>query len=663
MVMPPLPPGMGPGGPPGMGPGGPPPPPIVPPLQFLSPDMFEMGMQHIGQAEERGPRRPPPTADEVKQRAQRAQDRWRERDKRMDEDYQLYTMVEARHRAKDDSGEKIVRNVIYTLCEKAANMIGAQMPVMKHEPARLDQREGAQRIENLERAAWAQWNRNWMMGLHTPLRRDMAHFIILRGWLAGRLMLSDENEGDELPADFTLADPRYVYPSIGANGRLRYVAYVYPSTVGEVLDEWPEAEGFYKDTDDNTTCKVTAYYDDWWHAVLVDGHEVKPATAHGYGFVPWVFAMANGAPVRATEGTSPSWESETGVSLFHSIKYPYRQQNRILSQLANEVARASDPPAVYWIDPATEEPTKLDLAPGATNYFLDSERFQFIETTPNPNNVAPLLEALEADIEKGGLPSVLWGGGGASNSGFAISLLSGAARDQLFGVISALEFAYEQVNRYMLTLIRDFHPGPVGFVVRDRYGNYVGAETVTAEEIAEVGINNRVKFRDLAPQDRFQQIQAAIALTDKNLVSLEYARDELIGVDNPEEENQRVLSELIYKDEDMLRDILTPHALYKHSPVLFKTWLAMQKFRKFEEAHQQAMQQQQQAMMMGGGGGPPGASPLPGTPPTMVPAPMGAQPFDALLQARASAGGGVGQQVPPGVSGIGGQIPGGMQPR
>jgi hypothetical protein len=634
----------------------PPPPgadvPDVPPLQFLAPEMLQpYEGEYLGYPQQ--PLRVPPTMDEIVQRANRAQDRWRERDIRMDEDYELYTMTAARRKDKAE-GEKVVRNLIYALVEKAANMIGAQTPVIKHEPTRLENREPAQRIENLLRHAWDQWNYRWMQGLHTPLSRDMAHFIILRGWLTARVSLSMNNDPDEVPVNLTLADPRYVYPSLGSNGNIRYVVYKYPSTVGEVLDEWPEAEGLFHDAQDDQTCEVTAYYDDWWHAVLVDGHEVKPPTEHAYGFVPWVFAMGNGAPVRAAQGHAPDPTSETGVSLFHSIKYAYKQQNRVLSQLADEVARAANPPTIYYYDQQTEEPEKLDLNAGATNYLLQTERAQFLETTPNPNNVSPLLNALEEDVTKGGLPDVLWGGAPGDQSGFAIALLSGAARDQLFGVISALEFSYEQINRYALTLIRDHIIDPVGVIVRDKHGNYKGAEVVYPEEIAEVGIRNRVKFRDIAPQDKFQQIQAAIALTDKNLISMELARDEYIGVDDPEEENQKVLAEMIYRDEDILREIFNPYALYKHSPEMFEIWLAMQRFKRFEkrQAELEAMQMQQQA--------PPGVPPMPGVPPDMTPAPMGPEMFDPTGQAQASAMGGAGMERTPGIPGIGGIIPGGL---
>jgi hypothetical protein len=142
-------------------------------------------------------------------------------------------------------------------------------------------------------------------------------------------------------------------------------------------------------------------------------------------------------------------------------------------------------------------------------------------------------------------------------------------------------------------------------------------------------------------------------------------------VDNPEEENQRVLNEMIYRDDQILKDVLNPLSLYKHSPELFEVWLAMQRFHRFEE--EKAKFEAEQAAMMGpppmgppgpgGPPGPPGAPPMPGVPPGMLPAPMGPEMFDPMMQAQMSAAGGVGMEAPPGISGIGGQIPGGMIPR
>lgn len=601
------------------------------------------------------PRRRRPSVEQIQQLAQRALQFWALRDQRMDEDYQLYRMEKPQ---TDLPGEVVVRNTPWVLVEKASSLLGRQPLSIDVVPPDPRLRDAAQRLEDFLRWCWEVWNQRWMQGLHGPLLRDIAHFLCLRGWVAIRVAYDPDAPEGEIPVSLHLADPRQVYPQLGSNG-IRYVVHRYWSTVGEILDEWPEAKRLFGDHEEDEILEVVAYYDDWWHAVLVDNQVVKPPTAHGYGFVPWVVATGLGAPIRATETDTTHWTAEVGVSLFHGIKQAYQQVNRIISQLATEVARVANPPVVYYYDPArpdTPQPIRLDS--GATNFlYFDRERVDILQVTPNPANAQPVLQSLLDDMEKGGLPGVLWGVG--QGSGFALTLQTDAAMDTLQPLVATLENLVMQVNQRCLELIRDLHDGAVGYLVRDPLtGSWVAGQAVTPELIQAVGTRSVVKFRKVLPRDRAQLAQLAALLTDKKLISLETARDELLGLDNPQRENERVLADLAYMDPDVTREVLVPWALAKTDPELLQLWL-WAKQRK-------AMPQQE-----GAGAPPPGAPPAPGpgaAPPPQPPAqptlppqalpPQLATLMDLLQHSQASADGGMGEQAPPGVAGMPLPVPG-----
>lgn len=642
------------------------PPPPTPGSAFLSlptdlvhPDLIPLS----GQVPERPPEPEAPTWAEIQQLADRLQSRWQPLHQRMDLDYRMYRLVLDK---QEGEGERVILNTPYTSVEKLANMLGSAVPQIEKDFSHDGLRSTAQKVKNLLMSTLQEWSDEWMRCLHGPLERDIAHFAALRGWIAGRVEYDPLSalEPGANPVRFTPLDPRNLYVHLGTRG-IRAVVHRYRATVGELLDEWPQVSEILGISDDPwLTYEVIAYYDAYYHAVYINGQEIKAPTAHGYGFVPIRVVTCNGAPIRWSgyAGTDASWVSEVGPSCFHGSRVAYSQLNRLYSQLANVVAEASDPPLLVKHDPERkDEPEKLKLTPGAVNYLWNTESVEPIRKSPNPGDVGPLAEALTKNLEQATIPEVLWGAGG-DQSGFAIALLSGAAKDATFGILRALEAFYADILECSLKLLSNLHDGPIGVMMQDRRGDWVGGETVTPQDIQLVGTRVRVKFRDIAPKDRGALAQLAIQLTHDKLISLETARTEYLGLENPDRENDRVLNDLVYQDPNLMQQLLVPLSLYRNNPELFEVWVAMQAM--------QAQQQQQQQMMqtMGGApGGPPagpsgpgapgplpapGAGhapgpPVPGTPPMPVPAPMAPNhnPFDHMAHAQASAHGGAG--VPP----------------
>lgn len=185
-------------------------------------------------------------------------------------------------------------------------------------------------------------------------------------------------------------------------------------------------------------------------------------------------------------------------------------------------------------------------------------------------------------------------------------------------------------------------------------GDWVGGETVTGKDIALVGTRTVVRFRDITPKDRIQQAQVALALTKEKLISMETAREDYLGLENPTQENQRVINSLIYQDPGIMKELMVPLSLYHNDPELFEIWATMMVNKLREQIQQQQEQQMQQAQQASAAaaGSIPGAAgmpPVPGMPPTPAPAPMGPIPFDGMAHAQASSQGAAGMLRQPGM--------------
>lgn len=628
---------------PGMPPDGPPQPQGPPGVLELPPELLDQAPP-IAEPPQPQATREAPTEEEVRDRIDRVKEFWSERDARMQEDHQLYRLATelAGIEEYEAGGEVVIRNLPYVTVEKLANMIAAETPLLSVLAPAPEATEAAERVEDLCRQMREEWARAHRRSVRGTLAREEAHFALLRGWVAARVEYLEDAGPGEVAVAYTLVDPINVYPMPGSRG-IRYVAHVQRITLGELYELFPEAEAEFADEerDETDTVELRSYYDDWWYATMADDKVLVPPTAHEYGFVPWAIAIAGGAPIRSTAEDDDSWVADVGPSIFHGLRRTFRSANRVYSQLATEIARMGNPAKLYYYDPDNNEaPQEIDLSPGATNFLMaPREKVEVIRTSPNPADVAPLLQALSEDLQRASLPGVLWGVAGPEISGFAVSLLSGAARDAVAGVLAALEQLHEDVYEMALKLLARFHTEPLGVAVTDRSGRWVAAAAVTPETLKQVGHRVRVRFREFSPRDRMAMAQLGAQLAQGKLISMRTARERYLDLENPDAENDRIVEELIYQDDELMREYLVPLALARHDPELFQVWLAREGRRLRLE------QQAAQAPPAGPEGtGLPGP-PMEGMPPGPVPPPFGPG-FDAQAQAEGATAGAAGMEGP-----------------
>jgi hypothetical protein len=630
---------------------------------------------------EKKPRRktlPKPDPDWVKTQADLVVNFWLPRNSRMDDDYELYRLDRRRYLDDDDDTELFMRNTPYVMVEKGAALLGKQEPQIDV-VAETELLEEAQQVEDFCRYMWRCWSRDYGKGIaRNSLRRDLAHYLLLRGWGAMRVQYvpdAKDRSGKDLPIKVKLVDPRQIFPDPNDEGP-EYIIHRYRASISQIIREWPDAAKLFEDytqgeknRDPSDDVEVTAYYDADWHYVYCDYGDIKPPTKHGYGFIPWVIRTSYGSPIRGTTlraGSSGAggseWSRYAGVSILEGLRDAYLQESKVLSQLATEVKRRSDPPAIYKYDPANPEPlTHINRGAGEiTSLIYNRESLEFIDLTPNPSAAMPLLEAARRDQELAGLPPMLFGQGDPV-SGFNNALMSDAAEDQLNAPMQAMLDIYTEVTSMALTLLRDLHDEPIGYTrVDPSTGKVVAGSKFDPALIESVGTEVQINFKQIAPRDRAMMANLARMLTDAKLISMDTARDQFLGLDNPARENEKVLLDLIYLDKDVTK-ALSRAAAKRFSPELAKAL--------------------DEVMRMGGGGpgeggGPPPPDggmpplpppgemppgPLPGMPPppgvsplppdTLPPAMQG-NPTVNLLQSAGGAAGGraAGPLTPPGMS-------------
>lgn len=553
-----------------------------------------------------------PTASWIIQQAARLQSFWQPRNDIFQEDEELYKLQSNDETELDadnigNDSEVITINDPKVFADKVVNMLSSQEPTNNIPVRDPTAQETSERVEQLIDWWRLMANRVHMNGLHPPLARDEHWYSCVRGWITGRVTWNPNNTS--FPWNYSLADPVNVYPQIGANG-VQYVIHQYDATGAEILADFDYDEDVYaavekalgadKDSfDPDSEFRVIGYYDDYYHVILVNESEVKNEEL-GYGFNPWVITPVAGDPIRATPWDTNQYVKWMGQSLFVSVKDMYKKLEKAVSVLATEVSKISNPPVGLFTDEKGQIQNKdIDLGVGGRNTFLfDREKVEVMSTSKEGLGLLESLFGFYQDrINRGSIPPVLWGEGAGTLSGFAVSLLSAGARDVVYPRVRAMEHFRSMVYERMLDLYIRFGGDldePVNMVYTDRRGNYAGlrrVDQIAPEDVKAVGTYVEVTYRSLAPQDRAAMGQLASLLVQGEIISRDTARGpEFIALGNPTLENDKVLGEKIFMDQDTART-MSLSAAQRTNPQAYAAFLQSE-LQKVQSALVQIQQQE-----------------------------------------------------------------------
>lgn len=576
---------------------------------------------------------------------------WQERDARMDRDEELYLMLDALE-GKDTGkgGEEVVkRNTAQANIDKLAFMIGRQPMKIKVKPLVQDEAhvDAAQAIEDWLYDVNGQAAERHQTKLQESLGHDEAWYTGARGWLVSRVYW--DTDDDNYPACFEVLDPRYCYPRPGKRGAGMLLDMIYAERTDKLtfVSRNPDLANHaaLAEKEDGDELDVVWYEDTHYSILLVDDQEVKSAE-HNYGFCPWVVTICRGTPARNKRS-----RGHVGAGAIAPLRHIMAYEQRLLSQIATDIARMGNPATTDYYDSTMgDPPAAMDYAPGARN-LRDKAKGQEsrIESLGSrPDQVQLMAEVVREDKQRGGFHDVLWGDPAGLQGGFHQAVATNAAEDALFPVSHCIVTHRQWRNRLVLNLVLaaekndllatvadeeaddglegtpikgllyrapDREPGALDAV--SRYGQRQAWVycALTPEEIRLNGVDNAVLLRRMTPQDRMQGVQAASMAAQSQIVSRRWSREEWLDVDDPEAMDDEIITEQMTQDPEFMRKVLFPAKLRQRSPELYSQWLLIEQERQAQE---------QMAPPAGPPG--PGGAPLPGQ---GVPAELLAPPMQA----------------------------------
>ena len=555
---------------------------------------------------------------------------------RMDDDHRLYRLEPY---DAGDGYQSYTSNEPQVFADKIISFLTSSELIVRI-PANGNEREQRQINNDKERfliGALRAADDTLCMRMVPRIRDQLAWYIVLRGWYAGRVLLVKDKE-EKTTIDITPWDPINTYWGESSSG-LTWACYKIKKTSKEIKEQY----GIKIDTTVqgiDSGVDVYDFYDREDNYVVMDDKILKKRTKHGHDGVPVFIGMVGSTPLIQSDVIGSESIADVGESIFKANRSNYEDSNFMLSTMLELTARSRkqglkvksrDGTKTLEEDPY-KEGTEIALAQGE-----DVEPLGMMDMAKESG---AFMSMVSGEIQRGSLPYSVYGQVDFQLSGYAINTLKQGVESVIHPRIQSMERAYRSIFHMLSHQYASGSFEAVEVSGQDRERMYFSAEITP--EIVKKGGEPEVKIVSQLPQDdmsRFSQAQIAREGETPLLPDI-FIRDMILGMQDTDQ------------IEDMLREQSAERALpeaqlwtilksleERGRPDLARFYFGeLMKIVNDKQMQMQQQQQQMQQMMqpqpppqpqgppMGPPGMPPGMPPEgmpPGPPPEMMMAPQG----------------------------------------
>lgn len=461
----------------------------------------------------------------------------------------------------------VVPSDLAFITEKATRILASLPERVRVPPRDPSNQERAQKIENLAKNLWRQWQRQHSEGIRLPLRYEEAKFLIQRGWVCTRLTLNPDDKSEE-PTVFTMYDPATVFPYEVGN-RLVRVTHRYRATASDLIDdpnlpkaeaelsESPSAIGSYK--------WVYSQYVEWngvfYHQVWMsnggegagsDGRWLKPPTPIDY--MPWVISIAVGTPFKATEWDMSGYIERIGESFITNMVDMHKQSAKIMTMLSTIIATMANPPtALFLEDGGRVTANEISMKPGARMVFPKA-RIEQYRIGSGLSDLMAYYQMIEDRQQKASFATASYGDPRGIESGYMGETMQAGNRDILYPYVAALEGHHRKLYEKAFMLIGKFWPKNVPVFIKKGVNRPEGWGEITQADLRIEDPMIDVSMPVMSSQERIQKSAMATQLAAQHLISHNTARGEAyLDLEDPELEEMEVQADLIKLDPDMIK--------------------------------------------------------------------------------------------------------------
>ena len=474
-----------------------------------------------------------------------------------------------------------------------------------------------------------------MNRLQPTVRQQLAWYITIRGWYAGRALLVKDDEG-ETYVDIQPFDPMHTYWGEGNNG-LTWACYKSKKTPAEI----DAAYGIQitEDSEDNEPIDVYDFYDREDNIVVTDEEVLKSRTTHGHNGVPVFIGPVGANPmIQAISDTGNNDTIEDyGESCFKSSRDIFGKHNFMMSVMLELTARSRRQGLKVKSRDGTKTLEEDPFKEGSEIALGQGEDVEPLGLLEMAKESGAFMGIVSGEMQSGGLPHSVYGELEFQLSGFAINTLRQGVETILVPRLNALERAYMRITKMLSDQYITGSFNTVEVSGQDRNRMYF-SEEISTDTIKNAG-DPEVEFIGQLPQDDMTRMSMAQMAREgpTPLLSDTFIRDHVLGLQSADQMEDAINTQMA--------ETVLPEAqlwtLLQSSIRQGREDLAQFYQGELQKVFMMKVMEQRQMMM----GQMPGQPPQPQQPPQGAMPPMGAGPT-AAPQVMPDAGMGVPPPMP-----------------
>ena len=552
---------------------------------------------------------------------------------RMQDDYDLYIM---RPYDAGDGYESYTSNEPRTYADKIISWMASAELIIRipniEEPREMRSVNDAKEkfLVGILRAADERLRRR----LQPSLREQLAWYISLRGWYAGRSLLHIDSKG-RTQVDITPWDPLHTYWGEGEEG-LAWACYRIQKTKDEILQQYGVE---LEEQDDETPLDVYDYYDEEHNIVCTGDTILKSPTPHGNERVPVFIGMVGPQPLiqNIDETAITDTIADYGESVFAANRDLYDKHNFTMSVMMEMVARSRKQGIAITSRDGQKTLDEDPYKAGAEVALAQGENIEPLGLMEVAKETGAYMGMVSGELQRGAIPHTVYGDLQFQLSGFAINTLRQGIDSVLRPRITAMEDAYTQIGHLICDQYSTGRYDPISVSGRDKNRVYF-SEAVDPDSIGMAGTPEITMASQLPEDDMSRMSMAQMAREGPTpLLSDMYVRDKILGLqdaDTIEDSIKEQMAERVLPEASLWTLLAATENRGRPDLAQFYYGELMHLLQQKQMMRQQSMMPQQPGSPQGQGG-PPTANPM-----VMPNAMMGVPPPVPTPQA--------GPNVPPG---------------
>jgi hypothetical protein len=466
---------------------------------------------------------------------------------RMDIDHQLYRLSPY---DAGDGYQSYTSNEPQTYADKIISWMAAADRVIRIPPAGnpRSNREVNNDKERFIIGAFRSADERLSNRLLPDLQSQLAWYITLRGWYAGRALLVKRDENTTY-VDITPWDIMHTYWGTDADG-LSWACYKTKKTRSEIERQYNVRLGTEREDDDGID--VYDFYDREDNFVAIPNRFIKKRTRHTpeadeeCGSVPVFLGPVGANPlIQSLEWSSiEDTYEDYGESVFKSTREIYNNHNFMMSTMLELTARSRkqglkitsrDGTKTLEEDPY-KEGTEISLAQGE-----DIQPLGLLEVA---RETGAFMGMVSGEMQRGSIPHSVYGELQFQLSGFAINTLKQGVETVLSPRIISLQRAYTQISNLLCDQYSSGAFTAMELSGRDNNRMYF-SETITPERVKEGGTVEITVVPRLPQDDMSKYSMAQIAREGPTpLMPDLWIRDNILGIQDADQTEDSIKEQI-----------------------------------------------------------------------------------------------------------------------